>query len=199
MKKLFLAMVTIIIFVFLSFNYSELYAMFFDKLSKETHNKASEIDFSIDGDLAQEQEINLEEIPEGDEKYEAFIGINFDVKNNSDCDIFIRVAILPVILDKTDQNTVYKLSNSSCEIQYLSENDENNIPNNTYWEKSDDGYYYYKKSMKEGDCLENKLVSGIKLKLNKEEMIDFSDKQMKVVIKVESRQSKYNDYSNAWN
>ena len=53
--------------------------------------------------------------------------------------------------------------------------------------------------MKEGDCLENKLVSGIKLKLNKEEMIDFSDKQMKVVIKVESRQSKYNDYSNAWN
>ena len=67
------------------------------------------------------------------------------------------------------------------------------------WEKTDDGYYYYKKSMKEGDCLENKLVSGIKLKLNKEEMIDFSDKQMKVVIKVESRQSKYNDYSNAWN
>ena len=52
--------------------------------------------------------------------------------------------------------------------------------------------------MKEGGSLENKLISGIKLNLTRGERIELRDKQFQVVVRVESMQSKYGDYSNSW-
>ena len=191
MKKAFFAMVVVI----LVFNYSYIEAMFFNKFlnNANTTVQTCKIDFSIDGDSVQKREIKFDELFS---EQESFVGVDFDVTNNSKCDIFLRIAVLPIVIDENNPNIAYKLSNSSCEIQYL--NDDSNILNSTYWEKSSDGYYYYKKSMKEGDSLENKLISGIKLYLTKRERIELVDKQLQVVVRVESKQSKHEDYSNLW-
>ena len=37
--------------------------------------------------------------------------VDFDVENTGTCDIYIRVAILPLILDKENSQIVYKLNN----------------------------------------------------------------------------------------
>ena len=192
MKKVFF----IIAVVILIFSCDRPEAMFFSESSMETNRdiQACKIDFSIGGDSNQKREISFDELFV--ENQEAFVGIDFDVKNDSNCDVFIRVAILPVVVDKNTTEYGYKLKNSSCKIQYL--NDNSDILNSTYWEKSNDGYYYYKKIMKEGDTLENKLISGIKLNLTKGEMIELNDKQFKVLVRVESKQSKYSSYSNMW-
>lgn len=192
MKKAFF----IVAVVILIFSYDSIEAMFFSESSMESNSdvQACKIDFSIDDDSTQKREVGFDELFV--ENQEALVGIDFDVKNDSNCDIFIRVAILPVIVDKNATEYAYKLKNSSCEIQYL--NDNSDILNSTYWEKSNDGYYYYKKIMKEGDSLENKLISGIKLNLTKGEMIELNDKQFKVLVRVESKQSKYSSYSNMW-
>lgn len=191
MKKAFFAMVVVI----LVFNYSYIEAMFFNKFlnNANTTVQTCKIDFSIDGDSVQKREIKFDELFS---EQESFVGVDFDVTNNSKCDIFLRIAVLPIVVDENNPNIAYKLSNFSCEIQYL--NDDSNILNSTYWEKSSDGYYYYKKSMKEGDSLENKLISGIKLNLTKRERIKLVDKQLQVVVRVESKQSKHEDYSNLW-
>lgn len=188
MKKLFTAMVTIVIIVILTTNYSELYAVFFNRFSKETTAKVSKIDFTIDGDFNGQQQIKLDKLGQFDENNEEVIDIDFDIKNNSDRDIYVRVAILPVILDNPATNTAYKLSNSSCKIQYYN---GNNL-DDEYWAKSDDGYYYYKKAVKKGANLEDKLISGIKLKLSKSEIMDLSDKQMQILVRVESKLEEFN-------
>lgn len=195
MKKAFL----IVIVVTFIFNCSYLHAMFFDEFFKEVQakNQTCEIDFLIDSNLTQQQQFEFGSISELDNEKELFTEIDFDVKNNSDCDIFIRVAILPIIIDENNPNTAYKLRNSSLEMVYL--NDQENILNSELWDKSSDGYFYYKKSMKEGDSLENKLISGVKLKLNKEEMIELLDKKIQIGIRVESMQSEHEEYSTMWN
>ncbi|MGM9535068.1 MAG: hypothetical protein ACI3VR_07435, partial [Intestinibacter sp.] len=162
MKKAFFAAVVVI----LVFNYSHIDAMFFNKFLNHTNAKAQtcKIDFSIDENSTEKREIKFDELLS---EQESFVGVDFDVTNNRECDIFIRIAVFPIVVDENNPNIAYKLSNSSCKIQYL--NDDSNILNSTYWEKSSDGYYYYKKSMKEGDSLENRLISGIKLNLTKGE------------------------------
>ena len=180
MKKLFTAIVTIVIIVILATNYSELYAVFFNRFSKETTAKVSKIDFTIDGDFNGQQQIKLGQL---DENNEEVINVDFDIKNNSDRDIYVRVAILPVILDNPVTNSAYKLSNSSCQIQYCN---GNNL-DDEYWVKSKDGYYYYKKAVKKGANLEDKLISGVILKLSKSEVLELSDKQMQIVVRVESK------------
>ena len=61
----------------------------------------------------------------------------------------------------------------------------------TLWEKSDDGYYYYKKVLKQGQGLENGLISRVKFKPNNSEVVDFCDKQVQIAVKVESRQNEF--------
>lgn len=184
--------------VILIFNCDYIEAMFFYEFSKETNSQiqACKIDFSVGDNSVENREIKFDELLGDASNLDLFVDVDFDVINNSECDIFIRVAILPIVVDENNLNTAYKLNNSSCEIQYL--NDNSNILNEIYWEKSSDGYYYYKNSMKEGDSLENKLISGIKLNLTKRERIEFKDKQFQVIVRVESKQSKYGSYSNMW-
>ena len=50
MKKLIIAIVTITILVVISTNYGKLYAMFFNKFSKDITQKTANIDFTIQGD-----------------------------------------------------------------------------------------------------------------------------------------------------
>ena len=142
MKKLIIAIVTITILVVISTNYGKLYAMFFNQFSKDITQKTANIDFTIQGDFKGEKKINiqnLDQLIESDVKnYE--IDIDFDIENNSDCEIYVRVAVVSIILDNTKANTAYKFSNSFCEIKYDS---KNNTLDEDYWEKSDDGYYYY--------------------------------------------------------
>lgn len=182
MKKLFIAVVTMVILIVMATNYSELYAMFFNKFSKETSQRTANIDFTIDGDFAAEKQIKLDQLGENDEMN---LDIDFDIKNDSDCDIYVRVAILPVVLDNPTTNTSYKFSKSLCEIQY--DNENNNNPDDEYWQLADDGYYYHKKSIKKGGILENKLISGVKLKPSKSEIMDLADKQVQIVVKVEAK------------
>ncbi len=188
MKKIFMVIVAIIIWG-VATNYSELYSMFFNQFSKETISQASKIDFKIEGDFERQEQIELGGLSGIEWNNGAVVDIDFDIKNDSDCDIYVRVAILPIILDNSDTNIAYKLSNTSCEIQYC--NEDNSNLNAEYWEKCDDGYYYYKKVLKEGEHLENKLVSGVKLNLNNVEVKDFMDKQLKIAVRVESRHDKF--------
>ena len=116
--------------------------------------------------------------------------MDFDVENTGTCDIYIRVAILPIILDKENSQIVYKLNKSSCEIQYCNENDSS-VLDGEYWEKSSDGYYYYKKVLKQGQGLENGLISKVKFKPNNSEAVDFCDKKVQIAVKVESRQNEF--------
>ena len=182
MKKLFIAVITMLILIVMTTNYSELYAMFFNKFSKETSQRTANIDFTIDDDFAAEKQIKLDQLGENDEMN---LDIDFDIKNDSDCDIYVRVAILPVVLDNPPTNTSYKFSKSLCEIQY--DNENNNNPDDEYWQLADDGYYYHKKSIKKGGILENKLISGVKLKPSKSEIMDLADKQVQIVVKVEAK------------
>ncbi len=182
MKKLFIGVVTMVILIVITTNYGELYAMFFNKFSKETSQRTANIDFTIDGDFAAEKQIKLDQLGENDEMN---LDIDFDIKNDSDCDIYVRVAILPVVLDSPPTNTSYKFSKSLCEIQY--DNENNNNPDDEYWQLADDGYYYHKKSIKKGGILENKLISGVKLKPSKSEIMDLADKQVQIVVKVEAK------------
>lgn len=149
MKKLIIAIVTITILVVISTNYGKLYAMFFNQFSKDITQKTANIDFTIQGDFKGEKKINiqnLDQLIKNDVKnYE--IDIDFDIENNSDCEIYVRVAVVSIILDNTKANTAYKFSNSFCEIKYDS---KNNTLDEDYWEKSDDGYYYYKTTIKKG-------------------------------------------------
>ena len=185
MKKLIIAIVTITILVVISTNYGKLYAMFFNKFSKDLTQKTANIDFTIQGDFKGEKKINiqnLDQLIKNDVKnYE--IDIDFDIENNSDCEIYVRVAVVPIILDNTKANTAYKFSNSFCEIKYDS---KNNTLDEDYWEKSDDGYYYYKTTIKKGGTLENKLISGIKLNINKSEKMSLIHKQAQLVVRVEA-------------
>ena len=194
MKKAFF----IVVVVILIFNYSYLEAMFFNKFSKETNTQVQtcKIDFSIGDESVQNREIKFDELLGESLDQQTVVNIDFDVINNSECDIFIRIAVLPIVVDENDSNIAYKLNNSSWKIQYV--NDNSDILNSLYWERASDGYYYYKKSMKEGGSLENKLISGIKLNLTRGERIELRDKQFQVVVRVESMQSKYGDYSNSW-
>ena len=116
--------------------------------------------------------------------------MDFDVENTGTCDIYIRVAILPIILDKQNSQIVYKLNKSFCEIQYCNENNSSVI-DDEYWEKSSDGYYYYKKVLKQGQGLENGLISRVKFKPNTSEVVDFCDKKVQIAVKVESRQNEF--------
>ena len=59
------------------------------------------------------------------------------------------------------------------------------------WLKGSDGYYYYKKVLKQGQGLENGLISKVKFKPNKSEIVDFCDKKVQIAVKVESRQNKF--------
>ena len=87
MKKLIIAIVTITILVVISTNYGKLYAMFFNKFSKDITQKTANIDFTIQGDFKGEKKINiqnLDQLIKNDVKnYE--IDIDFDIENNSDC------------------------------------------------------------------------------------------------------------------
>ena len=177
MKKLIIAIVTITILVVISTNYGKLYAMFFNQFSKDITQKTANIDFTIQGDFKGEKKINIQNV----KNYE--IDIDFDIENNSDCEIYVRVAVVPIILDNTKANTAYKFSNSFCEIKYDS---KNNTLDEDYWEKSDDGYYYYKTTIKKGGTLENKLISGIKLNINKSEKMSLIHKQPQLVVRVEA-------------
>ncbi len=56
----------------------------------------------------------------------------------------------------------------------------------TIGKKSDDGYYYYKTTIKKGGTLENKLISGIKLNINKSEKMSLIHKQPQLVVRVEA-------------
>lgn len=192
MKKKLSVMVIVVVIAVVGANCDKLYAAFFNRITKEIENQACVLDFEIMGDFSGQQFINAGEIIELDENNEAFIPIDFDVKNSGDCEIYIRIAIFPVIVDKSDSSQFYKLGKSSCEIQYCNENGTNNLEDK-YWEKSSDGYYYYKNALKQGETLENKLVSGIKLKLQKQEAMDFSDKQVKIAIVIEARQNGFNN------
>ena len=48
------------------------------------------------------------------------------------------------------------------------------------------GYYYYKTTIKKGGTLENKLISGIKLNINKSEKMSLIHKQPQLVVRVEA-------------
>ena len=187
MKKAFFVLVVVIVM----FNYSYLEAMFFSHILKTdvNQNKTCSIDFAIDGNFTDSQVIDLNEYEEKE------IDLNFDVVNNGDCGVFIRVAVLPVILGD-DANTYYKLNNSSFRFRYI--NEDESALNTTYWQDGDT-YTFYKKELKEGERLENNLISGIVLNLNREDAMMISGKKLKLAIKVESVQSKYNAYEKAWN
>ena len=96
------------------------------------------------------------------------------------------------LLDKEKSQIVYKFNKSSCEIQYCNENDSS-VLDGEYWEKSSDGYYYYKKVLKQGQGLENGLISRVRFKPNNSEVVDFCDKKVQIAVKVESRQNKFED------
>lgn len=192
MRKILAAIVAIVVFWGVSVNYGELYAVFYDRFSNEKQSQVSEMDFELMGNSMDQQFINAEGGLTLDKNNEASVDINFDVKNTGTCDMYIRVAILPVILDKQNPQIVYKLNKSSCEIQYCNENDSS-VLDEKYWEKSSDGYYYYKKVLKQGQSLDNGLMSKIKFKPSKSEIVDFSDKQVQIAVSVESRQNEFND------
>ena len=173
MKKLIIAIVTITILVVISTNYGKLYAMFFNQFSKDITQKTANIDFTIQGDFKGEKKINIQNLDQL---------IKNDVKNY-EIDIDFDIAVVPIILDNTKANTAYKFSNSFCEIKYDS---KNNTLDEDYWEKSDDGYYYYKTTIKKGGTLENKLISGIKLNINKSEKMSLIHKQPQLVVRVEA-------------
>ena len=61
----------------------------------------------------------------------------------------------------------------------------------TNWLKGSDGYYYYKKVLKQGQGLENGLISRVKFKPNNSEAVDFCDKKVQIAVKVESRQNEF--------
>lgn len=193
MKKGLTVIVFVVAIIIVGFNYDKLYAAFFNRFTKVMQNQTCVLDFEVIGDFSGQQFVNASEYIESDENNEAFIPIDFDVKNSGNCDIYIRAAISPIILDKDDElNKVYKLKKSSCEIQYCNSDGTNNLEDE-YWEKSSDGYYYYKDFLKEGDYLKNKFVSGIKFKLQKEEAMDFNDKKkrIKIAVLVEARQNEF--------
>lgn len=190
MKKKLSAMVIVVVIAIVGANCDKLYAAFFNRYTKEIQNQACVLDFEIMGDFSGQQFLNAGENIKFNENNEAFIPIDFDIKNSGNCEMYIRVAIFPVILDNSDLNYVYKLSKSSCKFQYYNENGENNL-DDKYWEKSLDGFYYYKNVLKEGETLENKLVSGIKLNLKKEEKIDFADRQIKISVIIEAKQNEF--------
>lgn len=188
MKKVFFVLVIVIVMS----NYSYLEAMFFNHvLNKDIkQSETCSINFTIDENSSNSKVINLKE-------YEnQVVNLNFDVVNNGDCGVFIRVSLLPVILGE-DSSVYYKLSNSSLRFNYI--NEDESVLNTTYWNDGGDTYLYYKKELKEGESLENNLISGIILNLNRKEVIDISGKKLQLAIRVESVQSKYNAYKKAWN
>ena len=182
MRKILAAIVAIVVFWGISMNYGELYAVFYDRFSNEKQSQISEIDFELMGNSMDQQLIDADGGLTLDENNEASVDVDFDVENTGTCDIYIRVAILPIILDKENSQIVYKLNKSSCEIQYCNENDSSVL---------DDGYYYYKKVLKQGQGLENGLISKVRFKPNNSEFVDFCDKKVQIAIKVESRQNEF--------
>ena len=190
MRKILAAIVAIMFFGVVSLNYGELYAVFYDRFSNEKQSQISEIDFELMGNSMDQQLIDADGGLILDENNEASVDVDFDVENTGTCDIYIRVAILPLILDKQNSQIVYKLNKSSCEIQYCNENDSS-VLDDEYWEKSSDGYYYYKKVLKQGQGLENGLISKVKFKPNNSEAVDFCDKKVQIAVKVESRQNEF--------
>lgn len=206
MKRKLSVMALVVIIVVISANYDKLYAAFFNRFTKEIQNQACVLDFEVMGDFSSHQftdtgkDINL------NENNEAFIPIDFDVKNIGDCEIYIRVAIALVILEKSSSNQlnseedstnnltqVSKLEKSSCEFQYFNgkADDEANILDENYWEKSSDGYYYYKTALKKGESLDNRLISRVKLNLKDKEAIGFSNKQVRIAVVIEGRQNDF--------
>ena len=190
MRKILAAIVAIVVFWGISMNYGELYAVFYDRFSNEKQGQISEIDFELMGNSMDQQLINEDSGLTLDENNEASVDVDFDVENTGTCDIYIRVAILPIILDKQNSQIVYKLNKSSCEIQYCNKNNSS-VLDDEYWEKSSDGYYYYKKVLKQGQGLENGLISRVKFKPNNSEVVDFCDKKVQIAVKVESRQNEF--------
>ena len=51
--------------------------------------------------------------------------------------------------------------------------------------------FYYKKVLKQGQGLENGLISKVKFKPNNSEVVDFCDKKVQIAVKVESRQNEF--------
>lgn len=156
MKKVFFVLVVVIVLS----NYSYLEAMFFSHiLDKDIEqSETCSINFTIDENSSNSKIINLKE-------YEnQVVNLNFDVVNNGDCGVFIRVSLLPIILGE-DSNVYYKLSNSSLRFKYI--NEDESVLNTTYWNNGGDIYLYYQKELKEGERLENNLISGIILNLNR--------------------------------
>ena len=190
MRKILAAIVAIMFFGVVSLNYGELYAVFYDRFSNEKQSQISEIYFELMGNSMDQQLIDADGGLTLDENNEASVDVDFDVENTGTCDIYIRVAILPLILDKENSQIVYKFNKSSCEIQYCNENDSS-VLDDEYWEKSSDGYYYYKKFLKQGQGLENGLISKVKFKPNNSEAVDFCDKKVQIAVKVESRQNEF--------
>lgn len=190
MKKKLSVIVIVVVITIIGANYDKLYAAFFNRFTKDIQNQTCMLDFEIMGDFSNQQLMDVGENIELDENNEAFIPINFDIENSGNCEMYIRVAVSPVILDKLDSRYIYKLRKSSCEIQYCNQDGTNNLEEN-YWEKSSDGYYYYKKSLQQGEALENKFISGIKLNLSREEAVDFSEKQVKIAILIEAKQNEF--------
>lgn len=191
MKKKLSVMLIVAIIIFVGVNCDKLYAAFSNRFTKEIQSQACVLDFDVMGDFSSREFVDVGENTNFDSNNEVFIPINFDVKNSGDCEIYIRAAIYPIIEDKLDSNQVYKLEKSSCEIQYCNKDGINNL-DEKYWEKSSDGYYCYKSTLTNGETLKNKLVSGIKLKLSKQEAMDFSDKRVKIVAVIEARQNRFN-------
>ena len=121
MRKILAAIVAIMFFGVVSLNYGELYAVFYDRFSNEKQSQISEIDFELMGNSMDQQLIDADGGLTLDENNEASVDVDFDVENTGTCDIYIRVAILPLILDKENSQIVYKLNKSSCEIQFCNE------------------------------------------------------------------------------
>lgn len=67
-----------------------------------------------------------------DENNEASVDVDFDVENTGTCDIYIRVAILPIILDKQNSQIVFSNLTNLLVIQYCNENDSS-VLIDEYW------------------------------------------------------------------
>ena len=107
MRKILAAIVAIMFFGVVSLNYGELYAVFYDRFSNEKQGQISEIDFELMGNSMDQQLIDADGGLTLDENNEASVDVDFDVENTGTCDIYIRIAILPLILDKENSQIVY--------------------------------------------------------------------------------------------